>query len=204
MSESIQEAPSEPQDVRPLIMALKKALSRKHMNTINARFIEDVRTLNFSVPKRLDGKQSSRVSSHSTTGSVDLEMTGNTVEKKENRVPSSSRRINHVTEYLLQFEERCFVDRLINEAQLRSLRSLNRGILGKVLENGKLFQHQGSLPIAINILMFNCSKMKIPKETFKELVSELFPPVFGSPQTASIQCIKKSSTYELLKSVIRN
>ncbi len=203
MSVTTQDARSEQDQVLPLIMALKKALSRKYMNSLNADFINDVRTLNFTVPKRMDGKPSSRLSSHSTSGSVDLEQPSEAQVKRETRIGYSSKKVNEITEYLLQFEERCFVGRIINETQLRSLRSLNRGILGRILENAKLFKHQSSLPIAINILMFNSSKMKIPKDTFKDLISELYPAYFGSTGTTSIQCIKKSPTYELLKSVIK-
>ena len=185
------------------IQEFKKALSRKHMHNLNAAFVKDVRTLNFKPPKRLDGKESSRLSSQSTSASDDQEQVGPNSSGCHTALDYSCRRVQEVTEHLLQFEERCFVSRLITELQLRSLRSLNRATLERILSHMSRFKHQSSLPIAINILMFNSSKIKIPKDTFKEVIAELFPAAFGGSTGSSIQCIKQSPTYELLKAIIK-
>ncbi len=206
MSESIEGGESAEQEIVEImskIKALKKTLSRKYMANMNSEFVKDVRTLNFTVPKRLDGKPSSRVSSHSTTGSADLESTENARGKTETVSTHVTKLVNQTTEYLLKFEERCFIGRVISDSQVRCLRSLNRGILVKVVEKSKLFKHQRSLPIAITILMFNSSKMRIPRETFRDLLEELFPRALGSSKSNPIPLIKQSKTYELLKSIIR-
>ena len=190
------------QETLQLISAAKKSLTRKYFTGLNAKFIEDIRTLNFAYPKRIDGKPSSRLSSMSTVGSEDFG-SQDQVKSKKDKFQFSATKVNQITEYLLQFEERCFVDKIIGETQLRSLRSLNRSFLGKVLENTKLFRHQETLLIAINILMFNSSKVKITKGTFRELIFELSPKTFDCNIESCIQTIKNSKTYESLKSIIK-
>ncbi len=204
MSDSIETEESTEKKVLSQIKALKKALSRKYMANLNSDFVKDVRTLNFTVPNRLDGKPSSRVSSHSTTGSADLESTENARGKKETVNMHITKLVNQTTEYLLKFEERCFIGRVISDSQLHCLRSLNKGILVKIIQKFKLFKQQRSLPIAITILMFNSSKMRIPKEIFRELLEELFPRALGCSKQNPIPLIKQSKIYELLKSIIRS
>ena len=204
MSASIEEKHSGDTEIMPLIKATKKALARKYIAFLNADFVNNVRTLNFPIPKRLDGKPSSRFSSDSTSSSADMESPEKNIEKKGIKISYSSKVVNRINEFLLQFEDRCFIGHIISECQIRTLRSLNRGILGKVIENFNIFKHQRSLPIAINILMFNSSKMRIPKEIFKDLISELFPDAFECNLGSSIQSLKKSKTYEFLKTIIRS
>ena len=55
--------------------------------------------------------------------------------------------------------------------------------------------------IAINILMFNSSKIRIPKDSFKDLISSLFSK---GDRELTIHSIKKSKTYALIKQVIRS
>ena len=50
--------------------------------------------------------------------------------------------------------------------------------------------------------MFNSSKMRIPKDSFKDLVSELYQRTDGKMFT--IQALKKSKTYALIKDVIKS
>ena len=185
-----------------LIRSLKKALARKYMTCLNAEFVSDFRTMRFTVPPSHGAKQRSRNSSHSTADSADLESDKRAPRELKSEVKCSSQRVHKMTELLLQFEERCFIDGILDERQVRTFRSLNRGILGTVLENYKQFRHQQTLPIGINILMFNSSKLRIPKDSFKKLKAELFPK-FCANQVSTIQAIKESKTYSLLKRIIR-
>ncbi len=185
------------------IYRYKKLLARKIMSTINAEFVQDLRNNNFPLPKRLDSKACCHVSSHSTTDSLDLESISDTpLGTQVQSAYDVTKRVNKITEHLLQFEEKALIESIVCEEQLRALRSLNRGVLGKVLEDYTLFKRQHSLLIAINILMFNSSKMKIPKESFKELLSDLFTKTERKEYT--IHNIKKSKTYSLLNTVIKS
>ena len=186
------------------ITSHKKYLAKRFVSSMNEEFVNEVRAFKFQVPPRLERKISCRVSTHSTTDSLDQESTPKSQDQSQAAVHDGSKRVNKITEVLLQFEERCTIDGIVGEEQLRALRSMNRGVLGKVLEHFGQFKHQRSLPIAINILMFNSSKMRIPKDTFKELTEELFPKAFGCNIEPSVQFIKKSGTYILLKSVIKS
>ena len=189
-------------NLKATITSVKKQLAKKYMTCLNKEFVNDVRTLNFTVPKRLDGKPRASMSSHSTVDSAEQEEEDKSPDHEVGSVPPNPKRINKITELMLLFEERCFVNRFLGESELRAFRSLNRGALGRVLENYNLFKHHHSLPIAINILMFNSSKMNIPKNHFRDLVFELFPCSFN--KDFSIHSIKKFKTYSLLKKVIRN
>ncbi len=181
------------------ILSMRKTLAKKFVTNLYPEFVQDVRNLNFISPPRLDGKPSSRGSVHSTEASSDVgcnEMVGNSCQP----CGDFSKRVNRITEFLLQFEEKCQLDKKLTEASLRALRSLNRGVLGKILDNFMLFKHQHSLLIAINILMFNSSKMRIPKDDFKDMVTNLFQ---RGDRELTIHSIKKSKTYSLIKQVIR-
>jgi hypothetical protein len=187
------------------LTSLKRTIAKRFVASLHAEFLNDISQLNFTKPARMDSKICSRVSSHSTTDTMDLEIgdSSSDTQMVTNATPlGSSRRLNKVTELLLLFEERCLVRQLLTEEEIRSLRSLNRGVLGKVLEHFTLFKHQHSLLIAINILMFNSSKMRIPKDSFKDIVSELFQRQDGKEFT--ILSIKKSKTYALIKHAIRS
>src|SRR3990167_3138550 len=185
--------------------SLKRTMAKRFVASFHAEFVNDLSNLNFAKPARMERKFCSRVSSHSTTDTMDLEIgdSSSYTQAVTNATPlGCSRRLNKVTELLLLFEERCLVRQVLSEEEIRSLRSLNRGVLGKVLEHFTLFKHQHSLLIAINILMFNSSKMRIPKDSFKDLVSELFQRHDGKEFT--ILSIKKSKTYALIKHVIKS
>jgi hypothetical protein len=187
------------------LASLKRTIAKRFVASIHAEFVNDLSQFNFTKPAMMESKICSRVSSHSTTDTLDLEIGDSTSDTQTvtNVAPlGSSKRLNKVTELLLLFEERCLVRQLLSEEEIRSLRSLNRGVLGKVLEHFTLFKHQHSLLIAINILMFNSSKMRIPKDSFKDLVSELFQRHDGKEFT--ILSIKKSKTNALIKHVIRS
>ncbi len=179
----------------------KKYLAKRFVSSMNEEFVNEVKAFKFQVPPRIEGKVSCRVSTHSTTDSLDQESSQRSQDQSWTAVHDGSKRVHKITEALLQFEERCYIDRVIGEEQLRALRSLNRGVLGKVIEHFSLFKHQRSLPIAINILMFNSSKMKIPKDSFKDLISDLFPRADAKDFT--IHSIRQSKTYSVLRSIIK-
>ena len=180
----------------------KRMIAKIFVSTMNEEFLNDIRAFKFQVPPKIEEKFSSRVSSHSTTDSLDQESSQRSLDQKQEEVYDCSKRVNKITETLLQFEERCFIDQILGEEQLRTLRSMNRGVLGKVLEQFSKLKHQRSLPIAINILMFNSSKMKIPKDSFKDVVSKLFPRADSKEFT--IHSAKQSKTYSVLKSIIKS
>ena len=192
----------EEQRIEAEIANHKKAIAKRFVSSMNEEFVNEVKGFKFQVPPRIEGKMSCHVSSHSTTDSLDHENSQKSQDQSHEAVYDGSKRVNKITEVLLQFEERCFVDRIVGEEQLRALRSLNRGVLGKVLEHFGQFKHQRSLPIAINILMFNSSKMKIPKDNFKDMISELFPRADSKEFT--IHSVKQSKTYSVLKSIIKS
>lgn len=183
----------------PEIEEYRKQLAKKYASFLNQDFMNDFRSQNFMVPKRLEGKACSGLSSHSTADSSDLDAHSGQSSKSS---MDCSKRLNKITELLLRFEEKCALDAIISPTELRSLRSLNRGILGKVVDNFTLFKHQHSVLVAINILMFNCSKMKIPKDSFKDVISELFQKI--GQKDITIYSIKKSKTYSLIKQVIKS
>ena len=192
----------EEQKMQAEIAAHKKYLAKRFMSSLNEEFVNEVRTFKFQMPPKLDGKFSCHDSTHSTTDSLDYESNQKSPDQSRAAVVDGSKRVHKITEVLLQFEERCFIDNVIGEEQLRALRSLNRGVLGKVLEHYDKFKHQRSLPIAINILMFNSSKMKIPKDSFKDLISDLFPRADAKEFT--IHSVKQSKTYSVLKNIIKS
>ena len=168
------------------IQAWKRALAKRFATNLNGEFVKAYRNMTFSKPRRLDGRPTTSSSSCIRTASSAHEGT---------------KRVNKILEFLAAFEEKCTIEGLMLEPQLRELRFLNRGVLGKVLENFTLFKHQHSMLIAINILMFNSSKMKIPKDSFKDLVSDLFQK--SERKELTIHTIKKSKTYSMIKQVIR-
>ena len=189
-------------EVGPLIHSIKKALARKFMAKLNPSFVSDFHKMKFSVPPRTNGRQRSRDSSHSTTASEHVDSNKKVSRAKKSVDGVSSQRISAITEFLLQFEERCFISAIFDSTKLSAFRSLNRGVLQRVVENYGLFRHQPSLPIAINILMFNSSKLQMPKTSFKDLAAGLIKSIKSAGEL-SIESIKQSSTYALVKQVIR-
>ena len=176
----------------------KLALAKRFVTAMNEEFWHDLLTQNFQKPIKLDGK-ACHVSTRSTAGSSDLDASPRVQCSRE---AAGSKRVNQITEVLLQFEERCLIVGVLSEEQLRALRSLNRGVLGKVIENFNLFKHQRSLPIAINILMFNSSKTKVPKDRFKDLIAELLPQ--SDCREFTIHAAKQSKTYSVIKQLIKS
>ena len=183
----------------------KQNLALRFVTVLNAEFVSDVRSLNFAAPPRRNGKPSAVLSSQSTVDSMEveeIESPSSPTSTKATSPSDSSRRLNRITEVLLQFEEKCLMDRLITELQMRSLRSLNRGLVSLVLERPKMFKDQPSFIIALTILMFNSFRIKLPKNAFRDLISELFPK-FGSKEQ-TVQNIKQSKAYSLIKCLLQS
>ena len=125
----------EEQNFEQQIQAWKRTLARKFATNLNVEFVNDFKNMSFTKPKRLGNNLTVR-SVGSTSCSADFEREE---EGKHQTIDTSaydgSKRVNKITEFLLAFEEKCLIDGLMGESHLRAFRSLNRGVLGKVLEN---------------------------------------------------------------------
>lgn len=173
------------------VSSYRAELSKHLAISLNRRFLSDLKAMNFQTPCSQILKAKSRASTEADEPSEEVQI----------NLTDAVKRINKVNELLLQFEEKCYINKVISESQLRTLRSKNRGVLGKVLDTIILFKHHHVANIAINILMLNSSKIKIPKNTFKALISQTFKRTSGREFT--IYSAKQSKTHALLKAVVK-
>jgi hypothetical protein len=194
-------------DLGKAVLELKCGMAKKFVTRFNSETVHAVRSLEFTPPApRVYGRRSS-------SGSTGLSESPNSdagLDSPKLRATSLAEegctvapcRERDIQEALLLFEEKCVLVSLLPEHKMKAFRSLNRGVLGKVLEHFTLFKHQHSLLIAINILMFNSSKMRIPKDSFKDIVSELFQRY--EKKNMSIDSLKETRSYILIKEILRS
>lgn len=194
-------------DLGKAVHELKFGIAKRFVTRFNSETVQAVRCLDFTPPPR---RISERRSSSGSTGISDSPNSETCLESPTLRAACVGEEISSVPpcregdiqEAFLLFEERCMLLSLLPEYEMKTFRSLNRGVLGKVLEHFTLFKHQHSLLIAINILMFNSSKMRIPKDSFKDLVSELFQR--NEKRDLSINSLKETRSYTLIKEILRS
>jgi hypothetical protein len=194
-------------DLVKVVSELKCGMAKKFVTRFNSETVHAVRSLEFTPPApRVCGRRSS-------SGSTGISETPNSdagLESPKLRATPLGEdgctvapcRERDIQDALLLFEEKCILLSLLPDHKMKAFRSLNRGVLGKVLEHFTLFKHQHSLLIAINILMFNSSKMRIPKDSFKDLVSELFQR--NEKRDLSINFLKETRPYALIKEILRS
>lgn len=194
-------------DLGKAVSDLKCGMAKRFVTRFNSETVQAVRCLEFTPPPP---RVSCRRSSSGSTGLTDSPNSEACLDSPtlraaglgEEAYTASYCRERDIHEALLQFEEKCVLLSLLPEREMKAFRSLNRGVLGKVLEHFTLFKHQHSLLIAINILMFNSSKMRIPKDSFKDLVSELYQR--NEKRDLSINSLKETRSYTLIKELLRS
>mgnify|MGYP007115137422 CR=1 FL=1 len=178
---------------QPDMRTVKARIAAGLMKELHKAFFTEFLEGGFMRPPRVNKPQS-----------VHKSQDGSTVDSLEPKVQTKAVeewKINLITTLLLNFEERCLTDRVLNEEALRVFRSLNRGLLGKVLEHIEEFKSQKYSSLACSILMINSSKVKIPKEDFIRIISGF--EVMDRLHLTSIAAIKKSKVFSLLKSVLK-
>ena len=167
------------------------------MKELHKGFFDEISQGRFLKPKRIDvTRWMDKKSPGSTTDSSG--------ESTEPRNPGSSVeewKINLITTLLLAYEERCKIENVLDENNLRIFRSMNRGLLGKVLENMEEFRSQKYSGIACSILMINASKLKIPKENFTSILCQM--DIMNRLNLTSINSIKRSKVFTLIKRIIK-
>ena len=106
-------------------------------------------------------------------------------------------KINLITTLLVDIEEKCLVLKILDPETMKLFRSMNRGLLGLILENASEYRSQKHCSLAASILMINASKVKIPKEIFTKLLASV--EVFSRLNLTTINGVKRSKAYTLLK-----
>ena len=179
------------------LQLLKESLAVVHMKQLHKAFFTEISQGRFTKPQRLQCTSSKqKLSSGSTTDSQ-----GDSSEPRPSGGSVEEWKVNLITTLLLSYEERCKIENVLDDHGLRMFRSMNRGLLGKVLENIEEFRSQKYSGIACSILMINASKMKIPKEQFTSMLSQM--DIMTRLNLTSINAIKKSKVFSLIKRITK-
>ena len=179
--------------------SLKDRLAVIFMKELHKGFFNEIAEGAFMKPARRveSNPKVGRTPGGSTTDS--LEDSGRSAKHPGGNVEEW--KLNLITSLLLSFEERCITEKMLSPETVRTFRSMNRGLLGKVLESMHYFRNQKYTSIASCILMLNASKLKIPKEDFTKILTSI--DVMKTMNLTSIHAIKRSKAFGLLQQVIK-
>lgn len=168
------------------------------MKELHKAFFTEVYEGRFLKPKRVEVPSGLNKSAHGST-------TASAEEGSDQKSPAGSVeewKVNLITGLLLSFEERLLVEKVLDEAKLRVFRSLNRGLLGLVLERIAEFRNQKYSSVACSILMINSSKVKVPKEVFNKTISSM--ETMSRMNLTSVSAVKRSKGFVLLKRLLES
>lgn len=180
---------------QPQWQAVKDRLAIGFMKELHKAFFTEVYEGRFLKPTRR-AEVPVQKSAHGSTAASGEEVS-------ENRGPKGSVeewKVNLITGLLLSFEERLLEEKVLDEAKLRVFRSLNRGLLGLVLEHIVEFRNQKYSSLACSILMINSSKVKVPKEVFNKTISSM--ETMSRMNLTSVSAVKRSKGFVLLKRLL--
>jgi len=168
------------------------------MKELHKAFFTEVLEGRFLKPKRVEIPRVQKSAPGSTAASQE--------EGSEQTTPTRSSveewKFNLITGLLLSFEERMLVEKVLDEARLRIFRSLNRGLLGLVLEHISEFRNQKYSSVACSILMINASRLKIPKEVFNRTISSM--ETMSRMNLTSVSAVKRSKGFVLLRRLLES
>ncbi len=176
---------------------VKERLSVAFMRELHKAFFNEVAQARFMKPKPVGVTAKPLQSSKTST----TEGSGDFMESKPLREPVEEWKINIMTAVFISFEERCLLDRVLDDDSLRVFRSQNRGLLGRVLEHMYAFRGQKYVSLACSILMVNAAKIKIPKEKFNKLLETT--EMLKQSGLTNVCAIKRSKAFSLLRSVLK-
>ena len=179
--------------------SVKAKLAVVFMKELHKAYFAEVALGRFMKPRRIAVTTSNchqKSSASSTVGSV-----GDVKEPKLQSTIVEEWKLNLITTLMLAFEEKCFTEHILEEEKLRTLRSLNRSLLGKILEHMDEFRNQKYSNLTCAIMMVNAARMKIPKKVFNCVLSSLQN---GSNNLIpnSVAEIKRSKAFSLIKKVM--
>ena len=181
------------------IRSVKAKLAAVFMNELHKAYFAEVAQGRFLKPRKIAVTTSNyhqKSSTSSTQGSV-----GDVKEPKPQSSAVEEWKLNLITTLMLAFEERCFTERVLEEEKLRTFRTLNRGLLGKILESMPEFRNQKYSSLTCSILMVNAARMKIPKEVFNCVLGAL-QKESNNMVPNSVAEIKRSKAFSLIKKVL--
>ncbi len=179
------------------IRSLKTRLATVFVKQLHKSFFAELAQGRFMKPRRIAVTSISQKSSASSTSAS----AGDGIEPHKPSASVEEWKLNLITTLMLAFEEKCFTDNIISEDGLSNFRSLNRCLLGKVINRMVEFRGQKYSSLTCAIMMINASKLKIPKEDFNRVLSSLQSSI--NLNVTSVSEIKRSKAFLLIKRVLQ-
>ena len=179
------------------IRSLKARLATVFVKQLHKSFFAELAQGRFMKPRRIGVPSTHHKSSASSTaGSA-----GDGIESLQPSPSVEEWKLNLITTLMLAFEEKCYVDHIVSEEGLSNFRSLNRSLLGKIMNRMVEFRGQKYSSLTCAIMMINASKLKIPKEVFNKVLASLQASI--NLNVTSVSEIKRSKAFLLIKRVLQ-
>lgn len=184
---------------------LKEKLAKTFMKEIHKSYFSEIAKGGFTKPVRREVVTDSSTQKKDSVGGSTMDSESEKSNSEEVRWPTSSESVeewktNLITGLFLEFEERCFLEKHMDEEAIRVFRSMNRGLLSKILfEHGKMFRGQKYASIASCILMINASKLKLCKDKFMRVMAGMSS--MQRMNLTTVSSIKRTKSFLLLKSL---
>ena len=184
------------QDIATLCSSFKQEISSRLADKLNAGHLTNLLRLKFTVPK---ARQQKHLLTASSTRQDKEKLSEHLLKVSENstNIPTldDSKKTKKIVEFLIQFEDLAFSQKLVDVEKLAEVRRLSRVLLSDAMKSEELFKFAHIETIVIAIAMTASSLAGLsPKRVFGVLEEIFWKKI-------KLAKLRKSRGYELMKSI---